>query len=200
MCQPAYGAEKATILDLPPQYLQLLLNEPALLNSPRISAAVEDAISHTKAGASTTVSNLGLSPVLVHLLASSQAQRRTWAHSQVEHARRTLSFEDWISGGVGTEVQGLLFGDVDAERRWSAISLLLGDNRLAVETVQQGFLTGQYDLQPARPDRSIMVPIARLLGSSSDSECRQPRRGGTDSLSLPSHFRCLHHPSSSLSL
>lgn len=125
-----------------------------------------------KEGGSTTASSLGLTPLLVQLLGSSDVQRRTWARSQVEYVRRALAFDEWTAGGVGTEVQGILFGDLLVRERWSAINLLLGKNRLATDTVQQGLLEGKYDLSPARPDMSIMAPIARLLGSSSDSECQ----------------------------
>lgn len=173
-CQPSYGAAKATILDLPPQYLQLLFNEPALLNNPKISAAMDEVTSQAKEGGSTTATSLGLTPVLVQLLASSDAQRRTWARSQVEYVRRSLSFDEWTAGGVGTEVQGILFGDLDVRERWAAINLLLGNNRLAVDTVQHGLLEGKFDLSPARSDKSVMAPIARLLGSSSDSEWQTP--------------------------
>lgn len=168
-CQPSYGAAKATVLDLPPQYLQLLFNEPALLSNPKISAAMDEVTSQAKEG-STTASSLGLTPLLVQLLASSQPQRRAWARSQVEYVRRPLAFEEWSSAGVGTEVQGILFGDLDVRERWSLLTLLLGNNRLAIDTVQQGLLEGKYDLSPARSDKSVMAPIARLLGSSSDSE------------------------------
>lgn len=131
---------------------------------------MDEVTSRGKEGGSTTVSSLGLTPLLVQLLGSSDAQRRTWACSQVEYVRRPLPFEEWTAGGVGTEVQGILFGDLPVGERWSAINLLLGNNRLTIDTVQQGLLEGKYDLSPARPDRSLMAPIARLLGSSSDSE------------------------------
>lgn len=169
-CQPSYGATKATLLDLPQQYLQLLFNEPALQNNAKIASQMGEVISDVKEGGSATVSGLGLTPLLVNLLGSSDVQRRKWARSQVEDVRRPLSFDDWTSGGVGTEVQGLLFGDLDVRDRWSAVNLLLKSNRLSTDTVQRGLLEGRYDLSPARADRSVMVPIARLLGSSSDSK------------------------------
>lgn len=195
-CQPSYGAAKATILDLPPQYLQLLFNEPALLNNAKIATAMDEVISQAKEGGSTTASSLGLTPLLVQLLGSNVVQRRTWARSQLEYVRRPLSFDEWIAGGVGTEVQGILFGDLLVRERWSAINLLLGHNRLATDTVQQGLLEGKYDLSPARPDKSIMAPVARLLGSSSDSEWQPSASGLTHS--VPFDLRSFHDCASNL--
>lgn len=163
-----YGISSG-LLTLPTSYLQLFLNEPALLGNDKLSAALDTSISHVPDGPSTA-STLGLTPVLIALVASSSDRRRQWALKQMQYVNRSLGYAEWAENGVGSEVQKLLVSSGSAEQ-WTALRAILDTNQLQLDTIQLGMLQGSYDAaSKPRPDQSVMALIARVLGSPSPSK------------------------------
>ncbi|WVQ62978.1 uncharacterized protein L199_001127 [Kwoniella botswanensis] len=169
----AYGSSSSSIptlytLDRP--VIQLLLGEPSLLNDHNdtgISSLVDEAVSSTST--SSSITSMGLSPLLIKLLSSPNEGRKKWALSQLPPAsRRPVSFSDWCSLGIGYEIQELYNGKVEIDEgdRWKMVEALLRDRVLHDQTIEKGLLGGQLEEDPkGRKGRGLMSALSTLLGS-----------------------------------
>lgn len=165
-------ARPQTLFDLAPAFLQLLFNEPTLLDDPQLRDLLNQAISST----SDATPLPSLTSGLVALLSSTDLNRRSWAYGYLSRLSRPLSFREWHECGTGREVMTFL-GSSDQERLWSALHGIVRPEVLTVETIQRGLLEGQFEAGvPPRLDRSIMTLIARHSGSPTKRECLNQTR------------------------
>ncbi|WVQ83579.1 hypothetical protein IAT38_005720 [Cryptococcus sp. DSM 104549] len=160
------SSPKIYALDRP--MTQLLFGEPSLLNDDTISTLVDEAV-QSATPPPTTLTALGITPTLVRLLASSDAERRKWALLQLPAAsRKPLSFAEWCSLGIGIEVQEL-YGDVvalDGGAKWEAMAAIIRNKVLDKGAIEGGLLAGQLEGEPRRKmGRGLMSVLSGLLGS-----------------------------------
>ncbi|ODO09298.1 hypothetical protein I350_02898 [Cryptococcus amylolentus CBS 6273] len=165
---PAYGKEPPTgpsLYALGRPALQVLMGEPSLLSHSNIVPLIDDALS-TPPPAS--LSALGMTPVHARLLSSTELSKREWCLALLPAAaRRPLSFTEWCSLGIGSELQDLYNdGSLDGETRWTVMKTVIDSKVLDKETVERGLLKGQLEDEPhGRTGRGLMPVLSGLISS-----------------------------------
>jgi senataxin len=174
------GSDSPTLFGLPSSTIQLLFSGPSLLANAEISTALDNAITIHYSSAQPNITSYGLNPLMVRLLSSASAKRRSWAISQIPAcARRPVSLEHWCDSGLGEQVQALYTGTGDAsqEERFKGMEVILRCGALSADAVEKGLIEGR--LQPEGEDggqQGFMVMLSHLLGSP--SECRSKLNEG----------------------
>jgi senataxin len=168
-----------TVFSLSAPMAQLLFSEPSLLSDPAIHTSLDNAITIHFSSAQPNITSSGISPLLIRLLLSPKAKRRTWAIAQLPAcARRPLAFSEWCKHGVGEQVQGLYMrtGDISQADRLQGMEALLRSKVLSQDTLEQGLIAGTVDeTRTGHDDRGFMSTLSHLLGSS--SECKSQTAG-----------------------
>ncbi|WVQ73855.1 hypothetical protein IAR50_003436 [Cryptococcus sp. DSM 104548] len=165
---PTYGKESPTgpsLYALGRPSMQVLMGEPSLLSHSNIAPLIDDALSSPPP---TSLSALGLTPVHARLLSSTESPKRQWCLAQLPAlARRPLSFAEWCSLSIGSELQDLYNnGDMDGETRWSVLKGIIDSRVLDKETIERGLLEGQLEDEPkGRTGRGLMPVLSGLLSS-----------------------------------
>lgn len=171
--QPTYGAAwtDTSLLALPTAVIQLLFNEPTLLDNADISSLLDATIASSSQKTQKTasaVTHLGLTPVLIRLLSSPDQARRDWASSQIPATvRRPLTFGEWCSLGIGLEIQAF-YGANDAsstEERWQTVQLIVQSRSLSPDTVRKGLLGGITTEGAHGGRKGVMAVLSNQLGS-----------------------------------
>jgi senataxin len=154
--------------------VQLLFSEPSLLTDPSIYTSLDNAITTNYSPAQPNVTSYGLSPLLIRLLSSPKAKRRTWAISQLPAcARRPLGFVEWCRNGIGEQIQALYLGSGEASQadRLEGMEALLRSKALSQDTIEKGLINGIVDeSRTDHDDRGFMSTLSHLLGSSVQRE------------------------------
>lgn len=160
-----------SILSLSTPILQLLFSEPSLLDHVSLASLLDVSIAAAPTKPCPGVYSLGLTPVLVHLLSSPNATRRVWAEAQLPgHARRPLSFDEWCSSGVGSQIQ-LLYngtGDISQAARWRATEMAIRSKALSLETIEKGLISGKLGDGNDKPSRGLACALSHQLGSEQE--------------------------------
>jgi senataxin len=151
-----------------------VLGEPSLLNDTSIALLLDRTAASSSSSAVSSITALGLSPMVVKLLSSPRTDLRRWALKQIPAmSRRPLSFEGWCENGVGVEVQNLYLGDGDllVKERWSTLETLIQSGCLSVDAIQQGLLGGRTEVtEGCLTGKGIMAVLCGMLGGEADCE------------------------------
>ena len=168
-----YGSSSSspTLISLSPPILQLLLGEPSLLGNPTISALTNPTTKLSPERSAPLVS-LGLTPVFIRFLSSTDAATRQWAESCLALAgRRPVSLEDWSTTGIADAITRLYSGEaeLDFEDKWSVVLKILRSRALGLETIRHGLLGSPTD-DKGRSSKSVLKSLSVLLGDESSCE------------------------------
>lgn len=162
------------LFSIPPSSIQLLFSTPSLLANTEIATLFDNAITTQFSSPQPNITSYGLSPLIIRLLSSPKAKRRTWAVSQLPAcARRPLSFEHWCESGIGEQIQALYTGtgDVGQADRLEVMESLLRCGALSVETIHRGLIEGKLDRDGEEHGQAgFMSMLSHLLGSPSKCE------------------------------
>ncbi|KAK4689196.1 senataxin, partial [Tremellales sp. Uapishka_1] len=170
-----YGASNSatTLLSLPTSIVQLLFSEPTLLSDPKISTLLDSTISSSSHSlGQSSVTSLGLTPLLVCLLHSENSTKREWARSLLPStSRRPLSFHDWCATGVGDQVQKLYseIWEGDSKEKWRVTIDLINSGGLSIEAARRGLIEGNVEEERKSSKRGLAAVLSGLLGTKSDT-------------------------------
>jgi senataxin len=163
---------------LPQSIVQLYLGEPTLLSDPNMAAILDSTIDSSATPMQPSVVLHGLTPMVVDLLSSSSAVRRTWARAQLPAlARQPLSFDEWCNLGIGVQLQAMYSGGggLGGQEKWEVLSTIVAKGLLNQDTVARGILDGRNSVEEgARNGKSLMAVLAPSLGTPDDGESGFP--------------------------
>jgi len=149
------------------------------LANAEISTALDNAITIHYSSAQPNITSYGLNPLIVRLLSSASAKRRSWAISQIPAcARRPVSFEHWCDSGLGEQVQALYTGTGDASQaeRLIGMEVILRCGALSADAVEKGLIEGRLEPEgEERGQQGFMSMLSHLLGSPSECESKLRR-------------------------
>jgi senataxin len=164
----------STLFSIPISAIQLLFSTPSLLANNEIATLFDNAITTQFSSAQPNITSFGLNPLIVRLLSSPKAKRRTWALSQLPAcARRPLSFDHWCDFGIGEQIQALYSGTGGTSQadRLEAMEALLRCGALSVEAIHQGLIEGKLDKDGEEHGQGgFMSMLSHLLGSPSEGQ------------------------------
>jgi hypothetical protein len=180
-------AGSVSLFSLPPSTIQLLFSGPSLLANAEISTALDNAITRHYSSAQPNITSFGLSPLMIRLLSSASAKRRSWALSQLPAcSRRPVSFDHWCDSGLGEQVQTLYTGTGDAsqEERLKGMEALLRCGALSADATEKGLIEGRLQQEgDENGQQGFMSFLSHLLGSP--SACKSKSRPNWTTLTSP---------------